>query len=643
MKHALKFLLLIAFIVLTIYAFSQTNGMNKPIYRNTLPSQQQMARPIQQVAKIVPIPNKINFTTFTKQFTSSPNKKVNSFAKSASLNKLTINPANNQALAANNGSKNIMDNTRPGPGSIGRPNSMTTSIRTSAAATAISPSITKKTADGSSVTYFLKQSSQISDWGDGSKVKANVASQSPTQYNPTNKMNCHTTILSFNARSTSFMNAQPEMQGSNLIPGMIFDFADLSKGNFNQQRYNFNRSPIGLTSDVYGANGSISADVPDPNRESINNGLQSIIKNFAGTPGGSTVQMQITKTENTAEQSLLIAGGGSYGAFSGKASFQQNSSTYHLYYTIDAVKPLFTVGVVPKSTSFYNPGANVDNTGFPVMIQDVTFGARVLANMDIAVSSETDAGDISFNYNDGMESAWGQFKAAIGSKNVSVSINGYLIGFPAKFPGSFSSNPDDFLNMLTTFFNGCDYASAKPVQYALMNLDGDYMGIESITDKATIQECTPANENFKLQSATVILQTGNDDKNSNSEFWLSLASGDPLHPNWIGQFYDNHSEFKRDGNPYQISIPINSNIMFSDFNSNGGFIALKLIEHNGGNDDWDFQNMDIVLNFMSESGTPKSAKISLGGFKIHDTKNSKYDSKQIQFMSDLKGGFAPKQ
>jgi len=638
MKNVVKTLVLLVCVISCQQCISQTNTVKQNVYRNQSTPQQQTVRRA-EMPGIVPRPAKINFLSYRKQFVNSPHKAVNVFERAASGNQMIASQVNNQLPA---GSRSTMDYK---PGNAGRNNSA--SYRSSSyhnaanLETMVLPSITKRATDGSSVSYFIKSPAQTADWENGAAYNAKVMGQTPPAYNKDNKMNCHTTTLIFNARSTSFMNAQPEIQGMNLIPGIIYDFSDLSKGNFNP-RYNFNRSPMALTCDVYGSNGSVSADIQDPNQQNLGNGIQSIVRNFGGTPGGSTVQMQITKTENTAEQDILIAGGGSYGAFSGKGSFTQNKSTYHLYYTIDAVKSLYTIAAMPKSNSFYNQGAAIPSDGFPVMIQDVTFGARVLANMDIAVSSEADAGDVSFNYNDGMESAWAQFKAAVANKNVSITINGYLIGFPAKFGGSFSANPDEFIGMLKTFFNGCDYASAKPIQYAMVNMDGDYMGIESITDKTTVQECTPANENFTLRSAIAVFSTGEDDKNWQSEFWLSIASGDPLHPNWMGTFYDNHTEYKRDGNPYQVTIPVNPNIHETDLD-NGGFVALKLIEHNGGNDDWDFQNMDIILNFMSESGTPKTKKLSLGGFKIHDTKNSRYDSKQVLFKSDGKDGYAPEQ
>ncbi len=620
MKKLLFLLSLVITVFLPEASFCQVRPSNQQA-RSTFNNRNNAVR---SMPVFVPRPQNINFIGYRKQFTKGNARASNSFAAAVSR----LKGGNTSPL---NGAVKTMSPVRTGS------NNIHTSL--SNMEQSLIPPVVKRTQDGHSVTYFLKRPGEIADWKEGAEYNAKIAATSATSFDNNKKMNCHTTTLTFNARSTSFMNAQSEMQGSNILPGMIFDFDDLSKGNFNQKE-NVNRAPVALVSDAYNA-GSVSADIADPNRESLANGMKSLVTNFGGNPGGAHIQMQITKTENAEQLAIVTAAGGSYGAFTGSGSFSHSQSSYHVYYTIDAVKSLYTFSVMPKTSSLYNPGAAIP-PGFPVMIQDVTFGARVLANVDIELSAEDNAGNLDLNYNDGVESAWTKFKAAVSSKKAKVTINGLLVGFPQRFPGTFSCNPDDFLNTINNFFSGCDYISAKPIQYALVNLDGDYMGIESITDKTTIQECTPANETFTLQSVVAVFSTGEDDKNRESEFWLSLSGGDPLHPRWFAQFYDNHTEYKRDGNPYQVVIPITAPITETELN-NGGFVALKLIEHHGGNDDWDFQNMDIILNFKSESGTPKTKKLSLGSFKIHDTKVSRYDSKQVIFQSNGTDGYVPTQ
>jgi len=143
----------------------------------------------------------------------------------------------------------------------------------------------------------------------------------------------------------------------------------------------------------------------------------------------------------------------------------------------------------------------------------------------------------------------------------------------------------------------------------------------------------PSNETFTLQSVMAVVQSGDDAKNSNSEFWLTIGAGDPEHIHWTGQFYDNHSEFKRDGNPYQIPIPLNyTGYRDVDFNG-GGLIALKLIEHGHSGDDWDISDLKLIFNFVSQKGTQQVRTLDIPSFKLHDTKNSQQDSKQIFFST----------
>jgi hypothetical protein len=491
------------------------------------------------------------------------------------------------------------------------------------------PEVTK-VVNGTRVSYRLLSPQYTSEWPEGAQLNPKPSDQSQDKYNPDLGMNCHTVNLSFSCQSKSFMNAQPEQQGSLLMPGMIYTYEDICNGNLTHQNMNNNRFPVTLFVDA-ASQGQTSVDVPNPSAPNINNAVQTLRKNFGGNPGGGDILYQLTKTENTAEQMLAVTAGGSYGAYSGSASFNHQDSKYHLYYTIDAIKELFTVNVSPDSPSIYPPGYNAPADGYPVMIGNVTYGARVLANMDIALESSSNSGDLNFQYNSIGASAFAKLQASIQQKKATVTINGYLVGFPARFGGTFTADLSNFENLMNTFFSGCDYNDAKPIQYTLVNLQGDEMGISSITDKTTIQECTPANETFTLQSAVVSFKTGDDDKNDNSEFWLSLGSGNEHNPHWCAQIYDNHSKFNSSGNDYTLSFPTPAPIDFNEFESNGGVLAFKLIAH-GHSDDWDFAGMTITLNFISQHGVPKQKTLSLNSFRISDT-DSHHDSKDVLFKS----------
>ena len=580
--------------------------------RKTLPVRRNVntnSMNVQQMSHLV-IPKRgyIHTLQLVKNFTRNIGSKgLNTFSQNNRVNALTKN--NNQTKFTNRVTM--------------------TSIKTN-------PLVTKNI-NGTKVSYMLVSPQQSGQWAENAQINPKQYSQSQDGYDQNTGMNCHTVILSFDCQSKSFMNAQPESQGSMLMPGMIYTYEDISNGNFAHQNLNYNRYPIHLFVDAASA-GQTSVGILNPNSTSISDAIQTLRKNFGGNPGGGDVMYQITKTENTAEQSLAITAGGSYGAFSGQASFTHSDNKYHMYYTIDAIKELFTVNVMPDSLSFYPPGYNIPaNGGFPVMIGNVTYGARVLANMDIAFESSSTTAGLNFQYNSIGASAFADIKAALANKQATVTINGYLIGFPAKFGGTFSTDLNAFESTLNNFFSGCDYVSAKPLQYNLVNLDGDEMGISSITDKTTTQECTPSNETYTLQSAYVTFGTGQDDKNDNSEFWLTLGSGNENNPHWAAQIYDNHSKFNQSGNNWTLSFPKVTPVNMDEFDNNGGILAFKLIAH-GHSDDWDFNSLTLTLNFISNHGLTKQKTLTLNGFRISDT-NASHDSKDVLFKSNGEGGY----
>jgi len=60
--------------------------------------------------------------------------------------------------------------------------------------------------------------------------------------------------------------------------------------------------------------------------------------------------------------------------------------------------------------------------------------------------------------------------------------------------------------------------------------------------------------------------------------------------------------------------------------------ALKLIEHGHSGDDWDISDLKLIFNFVSQKGTQQVRTLDIPSFKLHDTKNSQQDSKQIFFQ-----------
>lgn len=567
---------------------------------------------------MVPQKGFIRFHHLSNGFSVGPRSvRQNIFAASQ-----TVRRNQNQAGSGNR----VMDYSRP----VGNRQTLASAHNSMVGQYMSSPRVTKNIG-GTNVSYTLKSNDDIRNWSDDPLIVPKKTAETPLVPNQGTGLDCHTITMTYSAESKSFMSAQPESQGALLMPGMIYTFEDISNGNFTHQVLNTNRYPVSLFTPVVSRdNTSSSMDIADPNARSINDAIESLRRNFGGNPGGGTELYQITRTETQAEQSLAVTAGGSYGAYSGRGSYSHADNKYHLYYTIDAIKELFTVNVMPDSVSLYPPGQSPQpNNGFPVMINNVVYGARVLANMDIALQSSGDTLGLNFQYNSIGASAFVDLKGAIANKNATVTINGLLVGFPPRFPGTFNTDIDSFLGLVNNFWTACDYNDAKPLQYTLTDLNGNEMGIESITDKTTIQECTPANQVYTLQSANVSFATGDDDKNDNSEFWLSIATGNEHSPHWVGQIYDNHSKFNKQGNDYTLTFPNVAPVKMDEFSNNGGLLAFKLIAH-GHSDDWDFASMVVRLNFVSDHGLTKTKTLSFKGFRISDTDGG-HDSKLVLF------------
>lgn len=500
-------------------------------------------------------------------------------------------------------------------------------------------SVIKKSSDGHLTKFTI--TSDIGTWDAKPQIDAKLSGKENDNKN--SSWNCVNSTINVNARSSSFMNALPGWQASYLVPGMVYTFDDYSSGNFNEQ-YNKNRNPLKLSCDVLNA-GKITSTVTDPGLSNIRVGLDSIIRSFSAIQGGADYQINTTMVDNQNVLNLVANAGGAFGGFSINTNFSHDESSHHIYYTIDAIKTLYTVNVELPSAVYMT---DIPSSNSPlIMIKNVTYGARVLANMDIEINDKSDMGGVSLNYNAGFGSASFDLKALFKNNSIKITINGYLIGFPSNIQGSFTATRDDFFTILDQFFSKCDYNSAKPIQYSFVDMKGDLLGVESATDKFNVRNCTPADEVFLLQSALASFNTGNDSKNNDSEFWLSVWSGNPNNLQGVAQFYDNSSEFKKEGNPYTVNLKFENNyqqeqIKENNKNSfegatlgsfkNGGMVTLKIIQHNHMHDDWDFASLMITLNFMSQKGTSIQKTISIGNFRISEVnEHPENNSKEFYF------------
>ncbi len=150
---------------------------------------------------------------------------------------------------------------------------------------------------------------------------------------------------------------------------------------------------------------------------------------FSGSSGNGSTTEQLYESYNTSDWTLKVTAGGSgYGA-SFNNVFNATNQSQHRYLTIDAEKTLYTIYTTPPANGFFTD-ASVEATPNLMVVGAVTYGVRILANLEITFNSSSDANDFNAKY-DG-ESYKGNFDLNYLQNNSSLqtNINGYVIGGP---------------------------------------------------------------------------------------------------------------------------------------------------------------------------------------------------------------------
>ena len=169
------------------------------------------------------------------------------------------------------------------------------------------PTVSKSFTDGRRASFTLTKNT--GSWATAPAYTQTVKGTSTDNSNP--GWNCTVSNETFNAQSTSFMNATPAEKGSHLYPGAIYTFDDYSSGNFRE--YNNGRSPITVyTTTTVGNNSSL---IQSPNGATISQGVSNIVNQFSPTQAGADHIEQYLYTENQSDYSIMVAAGGSYSGF----------------------------------------------------------------------------------------------------------------------------------------------------------------------------------------------------------------------------------------------------------------------------------------------------------------------------------------
>ncbi len=402
------------------------------------------------------------------------------------------------------------------------------------------------------------------------------------------------------------MNASKNL--SSFTIGSIYKFEDFFSGNYNEVVGG--RNPITLYTENIRSTGPVVQVVNDPRGSSITNALRNIVQPFSNDRGSAQLIYRTFTSENEADLKMKITAGGSYGSFQANASYDMNAYKKHVYLTFDVLKPMFrVVAEKPDQGFFTDPNAAASNPSY-IFVKEVQYGTRVLVNLDILIENRDDIAKISASYGTG-DSTKKSFSASMDVisklKSATTTVNAYIVGAPQTVT---LLHKDKLEEEILALVGSCNYGTAEPIIYKLADMSGNTIGVKSATDEFTYPDCTPAASIFKLQSARVSIQTGDDNKETPSTFGVSLNK---KMGNGMAMLLFSPQELHR------AEIPVNmedvflldqkntwpagyENVMNLETFGDGGQLVINYVP-NFGLDAWKISSITLTLTFKDQNNT----------------------------------------
>ncbi len=441
----------------------------------------------------------------------------------------------------------------------------------------------------------------------GGSVKTNPGSKSSQDMG--NKI-CTTEIISVNAESSSFMNANYSQQATYLTPGTLYSFNDFFSGNFKE--HNTARNPVTLISDnTTNTTGQVSENVQSPSLATLVTAVGSLTRSYSTSSGSSSLQYRIFISDNESDLSIKLTGGGGYAGFQASASYNNNQSNKTYFLTIDAIKPMYTITTSIESGGIFPDPSQPQSKKDLIMIKSVTYGTRILANLTITMNSQSD--DINFKAQYGKEGVSPNVNAMFNylktAKNTTTTANGYVVGGPMN---TTIFNTDKLQQEITALLAQCNYQTAKPIAYSFCDMQGNILGIKSGTDQFTVTSCLPKDSEPVFTGAKVTITTGSDNKEQGSVALVTLAFQrsevwDPTFQNIIGggSSQNYNTEFTPNSQNDLFITPYSSSLGNSiNWFRNGGAVDIFLTPSSsavfGINDQWDIKSAVVEFYFKDQ-------------------------------------------
>src|SRR5574343_122465 len=431
--------------------------------------------------------------------------------------------------------------------------------------------------------------------------------------------NCNNISVKFSAESKSFMSADKNQ--ASFPVGSIYRFEDLFSGNMNE--ISAGRRPFIMYTDNLRSTGPRRVEVTNPTASNIFNTLGNIIQPFSNDVGGASLIYRTFTSESEADFKMKISAGGYYASFQANASYDYNTYTKHVYLTFDIIKPMFKVYAErPNDGFFTDPSIAANNPNY-VYLKEVEYGARMLVNLDIIIENKDDIAKISASYGMG-DTTKKSFSASMDVisklKAASTTVNAYIIGAPQSvtiFNNTTAVNKDKLQEEISALLAKCNYGSAVPISYKVADMNGQTIGVKSVTDEFVYPECTPAASVFTMEWARLSITTGNDNKETPSTYGVGLVVNQVPDPNFqnptvmiasspnsehiaeIGVNQEDVFPLVKAGNfPANMKSPFQMSSMV-----NGGYVSIHYYP-NFGLDAWRIQSVILTMRFVDQNNTP---------------------------------------
>lgn len=403
-------------------------------------------------------------------------------------------------------------------------------------------------------------------------------------------MVCNSIKKKLDVTSGTFMNSNAELNNAAFYPGAIYPADDFLKGNYSRE-VKQNRTPIVIR----------SADPrfgePKPIQQPDGNSITSAIRNFRnsvkeqGNTKNLETKFRMFYSSNESLTEFILSGGGSGYGVKIDASLSKKQASSKVILTVDATKSIFTIDAASQGNNTYfselPAGIKANNL---VIINSVSYGSRILANLTIDCNSSEDAAALASSYSGYGFSANLNIDLIKKHSNKSVTLNYKQVG-GGSANNELTMDVDQLVNNINNVLNTTNYDNAVPISYSIRDLAGNNMGIASTVDDYYETICYT---NAKLDKVFFKIGSGKDGKNKDTYLTVELRDGNN---NLVAQYKQNgNMEFNKSSWSQLLPMTImNGNSKQSDFKKGGKLIIRT--DHRNGKDDWYIDDINVKMEY----------------------------------------------